>query len=174
MVNPSISYSKKIILPNGIRVDLSQVPSYSVSSSVITFLFAAGGSVAYTASSDVVAQQIAATIDLLTEGTVMTVLPDPGVGLSFTAISPNTGTAPLFFNGYITGTGFISAGILSVQFDDGSGHVFSAGISVQNDSLLNPVIESPGYMITPAGTYTVYYTLDGSTWTTTGLTIVIS
>jgi hypothetical protein len=96
------------------------------------------------------------------------------MGLTWAGISPGTATAGTGYSGVITGTGFLASGIDLMKADDGLGDIINAnGPYVQNDTTINVGFDSIG--LSPAATYTIYYSTDhGTTWTTTGLTVVSS
>lgn len=76
----------------------------------------------------------------------------------------------------ITGTNFLLSGINLYKLDDGAGHVFvgvlNPGVYNLTDTFMN-FNEIP--QVTFAAVYTLYYsTNNGSSWTTTGLTITAS
>ena len=89
----------------------------------------------------------------------------------FTSIVPNSLSHLNAIFGTLSGSGFTLSGITNFQADDGMGHVFQFAITPSTDN----VIFLTGGPLTPAATYTLYYsTNSGATWTTAGLTITSS
>jgi hypothetical protein len=89
----------------------------------------------------------------------------------FTSIVPDSLSHLNAIFGTLSGSGFTLSGITNFQADDGMGHVFQFAITPSTDN----VIFLTGGPLTPAATYTLYYsTNSGATWTTAGLTITSS
>jgi hypothetical protein len=95
--------------------------------------------------------------------------------LQWISITPNTATAGMAFSATVSGLGFLLNGGAYSGFtlDDGASHVFlDSSITVNSDSSISLVFS--GAAMTPAATYTLYYSDDTHSNASTGLTVVSS
>ena len=95
--------------------------------------------------------------------------------LSFSSVDPNTAIAGAGGSFTFNGSGFMDSGINLMKADDGGGNVFATGGFTPITSDTSLVVNWDATTFLPAGVFTIYYSTDnGSTWTTTGLTITSS
>ena len=168
MITPN-PVSQRILLPDGQRIDLSEVVQYAANGSTITFTYTSGGTTTYSSTNTAT---VMAQIDAVKNGQggqVVNTINDSA--LSFTGVSPTTGTENIAQDATLTGTGFGTSRINYLKLDDGAGHaVVQYLVTPYSDTEIQWLM-----LVLVAATYTLYYSTDsGATWTTTGQTVTIS
>lgn len=108
-------------------------------------------------------------------GSPFTPIVAPAPGLTWVSVAPSTATVAAGSGSFaITGTGFQLTPFFGYfKVDDGSGDTNTLAMAVNSDTSITMTGGFDSWFPAP-GNYTVYYTLDGSTFTTTGLTITVS
>lgn len=164
-----------VILPTGQRQPYSQILDYDynvTTSNKITINRVAGSAIDFTPNNPT---SVMAQLDKIPSMTasLITIGDD---SLAWTSVTPSTYTIGNPDQGYaIVGTGFISAGINAIKFDDGAGHqqILSVGFGLTITS--STEIDAAPFSFDDVGVFTIYYSVDnGSTWITTGLTVTTS
>lgn len=162
-----------VILPDGQRICLTGT-SYSLSGTTISFTLSAGATMSYTAGSTDEANTVMQQLDnLKLSGQTGLITVVVSLAQTYTSVTPNTGSATGYFSGVITGANFLNLNpATSFRFQNAGITLTSAiGHTIIDDTTL--AIDSDMYYLT-ADTYKIEYTVDGSTYTDTGLTVVLS
>lgn len=87
--------------------------------------------------------------------------------LTFTARSPATAPNNTVETYSITGTGFLLSGITNLRFINGGNNI--TGVPSINSDINMTIPEA----LTPVGSWTISYSLDGATFTPTGLAAIV-
>lgn len=88
---------------------------------------------------------------------------------AWTSITPDTVTAMQLTPAFaVVGTGFAGSGITGIKLDDGNGNSGELAFSVDSDTSITIAASDNGIL---ASLYTLYYTINGSDWVSTGLTV---
>jgi hypothetical protein len=167
---------KIVIMPDGQRVNLAGT-SYAVSGSSVVFTFQGGGTYTYAAGSSGAAQNVLSQVDAANSGTPGLRIIGTGA-LVWTSITPDTASVGFNYVPTVAGSGFLNQNFTNLKLDDGSGHAVNLPLgefTVSDDENIILDLNTDGYIISYAGTYTLYFSTDGgATWTSTTLTITAS
>jgi hypothetical protein len=164
--SPTPLVNRLVMMSDGQRVDMNLVVHYANSSGTITFTYQGGGTTTYSATNpDSVMTQLDQV--KLGQGSISVIAVGDATSLTFSGVSPSTATAGARTTYTISGTGFLTSGIVLIRLSDGV-TVEDFGVVMSSDTTI--VVSDT----LPASTYTIYYSVDNVNIVSTGLTITVS
>ena len=164
--------------PDGDVLFLTAGMLFAVGSTTLTVTYLGTTVKTYVAASSAGAQALQQQLVAVPDNDQVTLLVDKTVTLLWGNITPNTavvGDSPIYT---VNGSGFVAISHgwpprVWLKFDDGAGNSILAGNGATTSDTSLTVNQATAFAV--AGTYTLYYSSDsGSTWNSTGLTVVVS